>query len=196
MVSLSEVKISENEAQVEISIDLNIEDDEAASKSLFSSLPLEEVVSQTLLKAGIKQPLLLTLLITTDETIRSLNKRYRNQDKSTDVLSFPLLDKPIVNAPSDQLWMRSDVHQGKDFQTKQVFVTPSELTMHLGDIVISWPTVIRHATEVGHNPANELLFLLSHGVLHLIGYDDQTETGYQAMIRLQQAAIEAIKLKI
>jgi probable rRNA maturation factor len=188
--------MAEYESQVEISIDLNSEDDEAAFKHLFSSLPLEEVVSQTLLKAGIKQPFMLTLLITTDETIRNLNKRYRNEDKPTDVLSFPLLDKPIVNAPADQLWMRTDVPHGEDFQTKQAFVTPSELTMHLGDIVISWPTVIRQATEVGHNPAFELLFLLSHGVLHLIGYDDQTETGYQAMIRLQQDVIEATKQKL
>ena len=188
--------MAEYESQVEISIDPNIEDDEASFKHLFSSLLFEEVVSQTLFKAGIKRPLMLTLLITTDENMRNLNKQYRNQDKPTDVLSFPLLDKPIVSAPSDQLWMRTDVLQGEDFLTKQAFVTPPELPMHLGDIVISWPTVIRQATEVGHNPANELLFLLSHGVLHLIGYDDQTETGYQAMIRLQQAVIEALKLKI
>jgi probable rRNA maturation factor len=67
--------------------------------------------------------------------------------------------------------------------------------MHLGDIVISWPTVIRQATEAGHKPAYELLFLLSHGVLHLIGYDDQTEAGYQAMIRLQQVVIKATEQK-
>jgi probable rRNA maturation factor len=188
--------MAEYESQVEISIELNSEDDEAAFKHLLSSLRLEEVVSQTLLKAGIKQSLQLTLLITSDETIRNLNKRFRNQDKPTDVLSFPLLDKPIVSAPADQLWMGSDVLHGEDLQTKQAFVTPSEITMHLGDIVISWPTVIRQATEVGHNPAHELLFLLSHGVLHLIGYDDQTETGYQAMMGIQQAVIEDTEQKL
>ena len=187
--------MAEYDSQVELSIDLSTEDDEAAVKHLLSSLPLEEVVSQTLLKAGIKQSVMLTLLITTDETIRNLNKRYRNQDKSTDVLSFPLLDMPIVSAPADQLWMPSDVLHGEDFQTKRTFVTPPELTMHLGDIVISWPTVIRQATEAGHKPAYELLFLLSHGVLHLIGYDDQTEAGYQAMIRLQQVVIKATEQK-
>ena len=187
--------MAEYDSQVELSIDLSTEDDEAAFKHLLSSLPLEEVVSQTLLKAGIKQPVMLTLLITTDETIRNLNKRYRNQDKSTDVLSFPLLEMPIVSAPADQLWMSSDVLHGEDFQTKRTFVTPPELTMHLGDIVISWPTVIRQATEAGHKPAYELLFLLSHGVLHLIGYDDQTEAGYQAMIRLQQVVIKATEQK-
>jgi probable rRNA maturation factor len=56
--------------------------------------------------------------------------------------------------------------------------------------------VKRQAFELGHNPAYELLFLLSHGVLHLIGYDDQTEAGYQAMIYIQQAVMEANGQKV
>jgi len=135
------------------------------------------------------------LLITTDETIRSLNNQYRSQDKPTDVLSFPLLEKPIASAPADQLWMPPDLLSGEEIQTQKALVTPPDRTMHLGDIVISWPTVIHQATEVGHNPAYELLFLLSHGVLHLIGYDDQTEAGYQSMIGLQQAVMEALGQK-
>jgi probable rRNA maturation factor len=70
------------------------------------------------------------------------------------------------------------------------------LTMHLGDIVISWPTVVRQATGADHKAAYELLYLLSHGVLHLIGYDDQTEAGYQAMIRIQLAVMEATEHKV
>jgi probable rRNA maturation factor len=187
--------MAEHHSQVELSIELGNEDDQIAFRHLLSSFPLEAVVFQTLYKAGIIQPVQLALLITTDETIRYLNKHYRNQDKPTDVLSFPMLEKPIVNAPADQLWQPSDMPHGDEIQTKQAFVTPPEIIMHLGDIVISWPTVIRQATEAGHNPAYELLFLLSHGVLHLIGYDDQTEAGYQAMIRIQQAVMEATAQK-
>ena len=188
--------MAEYESQVEISIDLDNEEDEIAFQHLLSSLPLEAVVSLTLSKAEIKQPVQVALLITTDDTIRSLNKKYRSQDKPTDVLSFPLLEKPIVNAPVDQLWMPSDLVYGDETQTKQAFVTPPDTTTHLGDIVISWPTVIRQAHEVGHNPAYELLLLLSHGVLHLVGYDDQTEAGYQSMIRLQQSVMEDTGLKV
>jgi probable rRNA maturation factor len=187
--------MAELDSPVELSIELGNEDDQISLRQLLSSFPLEAVVLQTLNKAGIKQPVLLALLITTDETIRYLNKQYRNQDKPTDVLSFPLLEKPIVSAPADQLWKPSDMPHGEEIQTKQAFVTPPEITMHLGDIVISWPAVIRQSTEAGHNPAYELLFLLSHGVLHLIGYDDQTEAGYQAMILIQQAVMEATEQK-
>jgi probable rRNA maturation factor len=182
--------------QVELSIDLENEEEELTLKHLLSSLPLEGVVLQTLSQAGIDRPVVVALLITTDENIRSLNKQYRNQDKPTDVLSFPLLEKPIARAPADQLWMPSELLDGEEFQISQSFITPPDITMHLGDIVISWPTVKRQASEVGHNPAYELLFLLSHGVLHLVGYDDQTVAGYQAMVCLQQAVMEANGQKV
>ncbi|HEX9134434.1 MAG TPA: rRNA maturation RNase YbeY [Ktedonobacteraceae bacterium] len=187
--------MAEHDSQIELSIDLGNDENDAAFQPLLSSLPLEAVVTQTLHKAGITQPVMLTVLITSDETIRNLNKQYRGQDKPTDVLSFPLLDKPIVSAPADQLWMLPDALSGEGSHTKQVFVTPAELTMNLGDIVISWPAVVRQAAEARHESAYELLYLLSHGVLHLVGYDDQTEAGYQAMLRIQQAVMIAIEQK-
>jgi len=188
--------MADNTSHIELSIELDNEDEELALKHLLSSLPLEAVVLQTLSQTGIERPVVVALLITNDATIQSLNKHYRIQDKSTDVLSFPLLEKPIVHAPLDQLWTKSELLEEKGFQTQQAFITPPDITTHLGDIVISWPTVQRQSSELGHNPAYELLFLLSHGILHLIGYDDLTEAGYQAMIRLQQSVMEATGLKI
>jgi probable rRNA maturation factor len=187
--------MEEHDSQIELLIDLGDDESDTAFQPFLTSLPLEEVVSQTLHKAGITQPAMLTLLITNDETIRNLNKQYRGQDKPTDVLSFPLLDKPIVSAPADQLWLLPEAMKGKESHAEQVFVTPAELTMHLGDIVISWPTVVRQAAEARHESVYELLYLLSHGVLHLVGYDDQSEAGYQAMIRIQQAVMEATEQK-
>jgi probable rRNA maturation factor len=188
--------MADHHTQVELSIDLDNEEEELTLKHLLSTLPLEAVVLQTLSQAGIDRPVVVALLITTDEMIRSLNKQYRGQDKPTDVLSFPLLEKPIVRAPADQLWMPSKLPYAEELQSSQAFITPPNITTHLGDIVISWPTVKRQASEVGHNPAYEFLFLLSHGILHLIGYDDQTEAGYQAMICIQQAVMEANGQKI
>jgi probable rRNA maturation factor len=190
--------MARHDSQLELSIDLGNDDSDTALLQLISSLSLEAVVDQTLHEAGVLQPMMLTLLITNDETIRNLNKQYRGQDKPTDVLSFPLLDKPIVNAPADQLWTLPKATNGESTEvgvTRQVFVTPTELPTNLGDIVISWPTIVRQATEVGHSSTYELLYLLAHGVLHLVGYDDQTEAGYQAMIRIQQAVMDATEQK-
>jgi probable rRNA maturation factor len=163
---------------------------------------MERVVQYTLEKAGVAQLVMLTLLISDDETIRALNKQYRQQDKPTDVLSFPLLDEPLIDAPAEQLWLipneemdEETSEQPEMVKKKPVFVTPSEISTALGDIVISWPTVLKQAQQVGVRPAYELLYLLSHGVLHLVGYDDQTEAGYQAMVQLQQAVLEAVGQK-
>jgi len=137
--------MAEYDAQVELSIDLGDDKSNKAFQQLLRPLALEAVVIQTLRKAGITQPVTLTLLITNDETIQALNKQYRQQDKPTDVLSFPLLAKPIVNAPADHLWMPPE--EASETASKQVFVTPSELTTNLGDVVISWPTVVRQAAS-------------------------------------------------
>jgi probable rRNA maturation factor len=60
-----------------------------------------------------------------------------------------------------------------------------ESAVDLGDIAISHETVLRQAREAGHSAAWEFAYLLVHGVLHLAGYDDQTEQGYAAMVALQ-----------
>jgi len=61
----------------------------------------------------------------------------------------------------------------------------------LGDIVISLPTMRRQAAQFGHHPQWELAYLIAHGVLHLAGYDDHTVAGYEAMVALQEAALQA-----
>ncbi len=188
----------------QIELEISIDDDEIEATMLeVLSLPeLERVVQGTLYAAGVTLPVSLTLLVTDDAAIQELNRRYRQQDKPTDVLSFPLLDQPLVNAPGDQLWAISEESEHEESthlsETKKklpAFVTPSELPTHLGDIVISWPTVVRQAKEGGHSPAYELLYLLAHGVLHLVGYDDQTEAGYAAMVHLQESILQAMGRK-
>jgi len=96
----------------------------------------------------------LSLLITDDEEIWSLNRLYRSVDRPTDVLSFSQLE-------------------GEGPPT-----TP-EL---LGDVVISWETAERQAAELGHTLLEELRRLLIHGVLHLLGYDhEKDDAGARAM---------------
>ena len=84
------------------------------------------------------------LILTTDEEIRKLNKTYRNKDKATDVLSFPLSNMP---------------------------------GMPLGSIVISADTAKRVADDLGHSVEDEIKLLFIHGLLHLLGYDHETDNG-------------------
>ncbi|HTI14296.1 MAG TPA: rRNA maturation RNase YbeY [Dictyobacter sp.] len=159
-----------------------------------AGVDLDRVVQLTLQTANITQPAMLTLMITDDEGIREMNKQYREKDKATDVLSFPLLERPIVDAPEDQLWEPQPTEEGAATPAEDTppFITPPGMITNLGDIVISWPTIVRQAGEAGHNTLTELMYLLSHGVLHLIGYDDHSESGYQTMVNIQQSVLKAI----
>src|SRR5204862_3420697 len=91
--------------QIELYITLSDEQQNTLIEQQLSSVDLDGVVIRTLQTVGVTQQIMLTLLITDDEGIRELNAQYRQQDKPTDVLSFPLLEEPLVNAPADQLWV-------------------------------------------------------------------------------------------
>ncbi len=181
------------ESLAQIDLYTNVENDELNQllTQALASIDLDSVVQYTLQEAGVNQPMMLTLLITDDATLQDMNRQYRQQNTPTDVLSFPLQNKPLVDAPADQLWSR----EGHSEPGEEIFVTPPELTTNLGDIAISWPMVMRQAGQVGHSPTYELVYLIAHGVLHLVGYDDHTEAGYQAMVRLQQNVLAAVGQK-
>ena len=178
--------------EIELYITVGDERQNAEVTQLLETVNLDDVVIHTLQAVGVTRSVMLTLLMTDDNGIRDMNKQYRQQDKPTDVLSFPLLEQPLVSAPADQLWPPQETD---DQQPAVQFVTPPEMVMNLGDIVMSWPTLQRQAQEVGHSALYELLYLLSHGVLHLVGYDDHTEAGYEAMVQIQQSVLEAIGQK-
>jgi probable rRNA maturation factor len=87
----------------------------------------------------------LSILITDDEEVCSLNRVYRDMDRPTDVLSFSQLEGegPVI------------------------------VPQLLGDVVISWETAQRQASELGHGVSVEMKRLLVHGVLHLLGFDHE-----------------------
>ena len=110
----------------------------------------------------------LSVVLAGDAEVRKLNRRYRKKDKTTDVLSFPLLEglplKPGGNG-----------------------IIP------LGDIVISVPQTRRQAAQQGKDFREELALLLTHGILHLLGYDHVTKAGEKKMFGLQNRLLEKWK---
>ncbi len=103
-----------------------------------------------------------------DARIRRLNREYRKQDRATDVLAFPIREAIIP--------------QGKCLATNM-----------LGDVVISVPTAVRQAQEVGRSIDVELAILLIHGVLHLCGYDhERSPREAVRMSRRERKVLEVI----
>lgn len=95
--------------------------------------------------------LYISITLTTPEHIHEINKQYRNVDKETDVLSFPMFEK---NELDEKI-------ENNDFEYEDV----------LGDIVISIQKVKEQAEEYGHSFERELSYMIVHGFYHLMGYD-------------------------
>lgn len=116
------------------------------------------------------------LLITDTETIRRLNREYRGEDEATDVLAFSMLDQPF---------------QGD----KSSFVSPPDGVLHLGEVIISYPQAAKQAMEHGHSLEQELIVLLVHGLLHLLGYDhEQPEPGRQMQTKEKELVVKVSSL--
>ncbi len=110
----------------------------------------------------ITTPSELGLVLTDNEVIQQLNNTYREKDEPTDVLAFYMLPQQGTKGAK--------------------FVAPPDGISHLGEIVISYPQAVNQAKEKRHSIKRELLILIIHGVLHLLGYDhEQSEEGEQRM---------------
>ena len=102
----------------------------------------------------------------TNKEIRSLNKAYRNKDKETDVLSFPLTSE--------------DGTQEVNAETGSVL---------LGDVVISLEMAVKQANMYGHSLEREVGFLTVHSMLHLLGYDHETSPLEERIMREKEEAV-------
>ena len=117
-----------------------------------ATVPSVRTLSRFLGRAqvAVRLPGRVSVLLTTDATIRRLNRQFRALDKPTDVLSFP------------------------------AYALVQNQEKNAGDLAISVPTARRQATACGHSLSTELKVLMLHGLLHLAGYDHETDRGQMA----------------
>ena len=124
-----------------------------------------------LAEEGVESPAEVEINIVDDDTIREMNASYRDLDSATDVLSFPLLNM----APGEAKQALGDAEP--DPETGRVL---------LGNIVISWTHAQAQAAEYGHSLQREAAFLTAHSMLHLLGYDHETEEQEAEMFSKQE----------
>ncbi|RMG96040.1 MAG: rRNA maturation RNase YbeY [Chloroflexi bacterium] len=128
---------------------------------------VKTAVLATLAHEAVSSPAALTVLLTDDEAIRELNRSFRDEDKPTDVLSFPAGEPMPGMLELDE-------------------------PPYLGDIVISVPYAARQAEKGGHSLLAELQLLTIHGVLHLLGYDHLEPTEKMEMWAAQTAVLHKL----
>ena len=139
---------------------------------------IKKVVSKCFEKEGLKNTnLYMSITLTLPEEIKEINRKYRNIDKATDVLSFPMFEK-------------NEIEQivGKSVKN----VEEVEKIDILGDIVISIPRVYEQAEEYGHSFERELSYMVVHGFYHLMGYDHMIEDEKKVMRQKEEVVLSSL----
>lgn len=122
------------------------------------------------------------LLLTGNEEIRQMNREFRDIDRPTDVLSFPML---FFQHPSD--FSAAEEEEADSFD-------PESGELMLGDIVISGDKVLEQADAYGHTVKREFAFLIAHSMLHLCGYDHMEPDEAKEMERRQEEILESLQI--
>ena len=132
----------------------------------FKSEDLESVINKVSQTLGVENSIV-SIVLTGDEHIHEINKIYRGIDRPTDVISFAFLDEET---------------------------NPNNIT-DLGEIYISLEKAHTQAVEYNHSFKRELCFLLTHGLLHLLGYDHMTKEDEKEMFGLQEEILSSLNIE-
>ena len=148
-----------------LDIEENKEYEELAKKVIEKCFQIEKMTNTKLV---------ITITFTNPENIRKINKQYRNIDRETDVLSFPMFEREELQ---EKLKNNSFTHEDI-----------------LGDIVISIEQVEKQAKEYEHSFERELSYMIVHGFYHLMGYDHMVEDEKQEMREKEDRVLESLNI--
>ena len=122
---------------------------------------LQEIAGQVLVAQSVDANAELGLVIAGQDRVRELNLKYLGRDEPTDVLTFSAVEEIGTDSPQ--------------------FVMPPDGVLHLGESIISYPQAVVQAGEHGHSVRREVAILVIHGILHLLGYDDESPESKRVM---------------
>ena len=133
---------------------------------------IKKAVKMALDAEGIGVPCVISVMLTDDEGIHVVNKEFRDVDRATDVLSFPLNELTPGEFDPDEC--ERDMDSG---------------AVMLGDMMISLERCEAQGAEFGHGFNREIQYLTVHSVLHLLGYDHVDEGEMKKQMRAREKAI-------
>lgn len=142
---------------------------EAPCAALAAETDLARVATYALAAEGVVEPVAVTIVVVDDATIHELNRRYLHHDEPTDILSFRLADGDGFVAPGPRV---------------------------LGELYLSCERAAAQCADWGNTPEREIRFLVLHGLLHLLGWDDATPEDRQRMLDRQEALLRAYEVAL
>ena len=143
---------------------------------------IKDVISAVLESEGCPYEAEVNVTIGDDETIRIINRDFRDIDKETDVLSFPAVE---FGTPGDFEGMAAEFEENSF-----MYFNPDTGELMLGDMILSADRVQKQAEEYGHSRKRELAFLVAHSMFHLLGYDHMEPEEAQVMEKRQEEVLE------
>ncbi len=138
---------------------ISIENETGTDFPFDYDLLANQVIMYTIEREDFPYEAEINLTLVDDEAIRAINQEYRQIDRATDVLSFPMIS-----------YIEAGDFSGLEDEEADNF-NPDTGEILLGDIIISVPKVYAQAEEFGHSLKREFAFLIVHSMLHLFGYD-------------------------
>ena len=150
-----------------------------SEKKGLATIPVRQHIKRCITAAldvqGVDVPCEINVLVTDDAGIRAINKAYRNIDKATDVLSFPMFQ--LTPGVLPESW--------DEYKDPETGLVP------LGDMAISLERAKEQAKEFGHSTRREVGYLTIHSILHLLGYDHVDEGAMKRQMRAREEKILA-----
>lgn len=147
----------------------NIEENEKYNKIIHT------VIEKCFEEEGLdKLKIYINIILTNPEQIRKINKEYRNIDKETDCLSFPMFEKEEIE----------ELIKQKEHVTLDI----------LGDVVVSITKVYEQAEEYNHSFERELAYMIVHGFYHLMGYDHMEEEEKNIMREKEENILQNLNI--
>lgn len=134
--------------------------------TLVDTTNMERVIDEVSRKLKVKDGIV-SFVFVDNKKIREINKKYRNIDRVTDVISFAFMDEEI---------------------------NPNTDYTNYGEIYISLDKALSQSLEYAHSFDRELCFLTVHGLLHLLGYDHMTKEDEKVMFKLQDEILDKLKI--
>ena len=148
---------------------------EAGLKGCLDDNWLRLVAERVLVAAGASPNAELSLVIATQQKIQELNRNYLGRDEPTDVIAFPMLSGGRVLRP---------------------FVPPPDGVNHLGEVIISYPQAVIQAEDYQHSIKREIAVLIIHGVLHLLGYEDEKPALKRLMSAREKEILSCVEYEL
>jgi probable rRNA maturation factor len=143
---------------------------------------IEDVINKVLDYEKCPYEAEVNLILTDDTEIHKINKEYRDIDRPTDVLSFPMIDYEM---PSDFSIVE---------EQEEDYFNPETGELILGDIIISVDKVLEQADSYHHSVTREFAFLVAHSMLHLCGYDHMEEEEAKLMESKQREILAELNI--